>query len=72
MAAVMDDLEQSHMLDVVHPLLQVHDELLFECREDVADDLIEAVKYRFETCAPLRVPLKASGAKASTWGDLEK
>lgn len=72
MAAVMDDLEESHMLDVVHPLLQVHDELLFECREDVADDLIEAVKYRFETCAPLRVPLIASGAKANSWGDLQK
>jgi DNA polymerase-1 len=72
MAAVWDDLEQSNMLDVVHPLLQVHDELLFECREDVADELIEATKYRFETCAPLRVPLKASGAKAENWGSLEK
>lgn len=72
MAAVMDDLEQGGMLSLVHPLLQVHDELLFECHESVADDLIELVKWRFETCAPLRVPLKASGAKASTWGDLEK
>jgi len=72
MAAVWDDLEQSNMLDVVHPLLQVHDELLFECREDVADELIEAVKYRFETCAPLKVPLKASGAKAANWGSLDK
>jgi DNA polymerase-1 len=72
MAAVWDDLEQSNMLDVVHPLLQVHDELLFECREDVADELIEVVKYRFETCAPLRVPLIASGAKAQNWGSLEK
>ena len=72
MAAVWDDLEQSNMLDVIHPLLQVHDELLFECREDVADELIEAVKYRFETCAPLRVPLVASGAKAENWGTLEK
>ena len=72
MAAVMDDLEHGSMLDVVHPLLQVHDELLFECREDVADDLIELVKYRFETCAPLKVPIKASGSKASSWGNLEK
>jgi DNA polymerase-1 len=72
MAAVWDDLEQSNMLDVVHPLLPVHDELLFECREDVADELIEAVKFRFETCAPLRVPLVASGAKAANWGSLDK
>src|SRR5271167_482026 len=72
MAAVWDDLVGCSMLDVVHPLLQVHDELLFECREDVADELIDAVKYRFETCASLRVPLVASGAKAANWGSLEK
>jgi len=72
MGAMWDDIEQSNMLDVVHPLLPVHDELLFEAREDVADELIEAVKYRFETCAPLRVPLVASGAKAQSWGDLQK
>lgn len=72
MAAVWDDLEQGGMLDVVHPLLQVHDELLFECREDVADELIDLVTYRFETCAPLRVPIKAGGAKAHTWGHLDK
>lgn len=72
MAAVMDDLEQGNLLDIVHVLLQVHDELVFECREDVAEDLIELVRYRFETCVELEVPIKASGAKAETWGDLEK
>lgn len=70
MAAVWDDLKGTE--DVIHPLLQVHDELLFECREDVADDLIQLVKWRFETCAPLRVPIVASGAKAANWGSLEK
>lgn len=72
MAAVWDDLVESGMLEVVRPLLQIHDELLFECREDVAKDLIEAVKYRFETCAPLKVPIKASGVQAQSWGHLEK
>lgn len=72
MAAVNDDLEQGTLLEVVQPLLQVHDELVFECREDLADDLISMVKYRFETLIPLNVPLKASGAKAASWGSLEK
>jgi DNA polymerase-1 len=70
MAAVFDDLMGTE--DIIHPLLQVHDELLFECREDMADELIALVRYRFETCAPLRVPIKASGAKASSWGALDK
>jgi DNA polymerase I len=72
MKAVWDDIEQGGILGDVHPLLQLHDELLFECREDLADNLIELVKYRFEHCAPLRVPIKASGCKAKSWGDLEK
>lgn len=72
MAAVWDDINTPDMLEVIHPLLQIHDEILFECREDIADDLIELVKSRFEQCAPLRVPIKAGGAKAINWGSLEK
>jgi DNA polymerase-1 len=53
-------------------LLQVHDELLLECREDVADEIGEFIKSRFEACVPLLVPIKASVAKAKTWGDLDK
>lgn len=73
MAEVHDDLIVSKMLGtVVHPLLQIHDELLFEVREDVAEELTGHVVSRFQTCAPLRVPIKAGGAIAKTWGDLEK
>lgn len=72
MAAVMADLEQGNLLEVVHPLLQIHDELLFECRSDVADELGELVAYRFENCAQLGVPIKAGVAKAQTWGSLPK
>lgn len=73
MAAVQDDLRDSKMLgDVVYPLLMIHDELLFEAREDVAQELAEHVTYRFETCADLRVPIKAGGAQAATWGSIPK
>lgn len=72
MAAVMDDLEASGLLEKCDPVLQIHDELLFEVDEDVADEIEEHVKWRFETCAPLRVPIKAGGARAATWGSIEK
>jgi DNA polymerase I len=77
MAASWHDLlaEKLVQLDgngLVNPLLQIHDEILFECREDVADDLIEMTRMRFETCAPLKVPIVASGAKALSWGALDK
>jgi len=75
MAAVDDDLDAcgESIYEVVHPLLQVHDELLFEVRDDMADELGSMVKYRFETLFPcFAVEIKASVAKATSWGLLPK
>lgn len=73
MAAVQDDLVDARMLgDVVWPLLQVHDELLFEARKDVAEELAAHVSSRFETCVELRVPILAGSAMADNWGSLPK
>ena len=72
MGQVWEDLEEGGLLEVAQPVLQVHDELLFVCREDVAEDIAKLVKYRFETCVQFRVPIKASSAIAANWGSLEK
>jgi DNA polymerase-1 len=72
MGQVYEDMAQGGLLEVAHPLLQIHDELLFECREDIADDLAALVQDRFEHCVELDVPLKAGAAKARTWGQLPK
>jgi DNA polymerase-1 len=76
MQAVNDDLEAcgTGIWDVVHPLLQVHDELLFEVREDMADEVAGIVKWRFETLFDgcFAVDIKANEAKAINWGSLPK
>lgn len=72
MAAVYDDMEQGGLFDVAHPLLQIHDEILFEVREDVAAELAAHVEWRFETCVRLDVPIKASSAQAINWGSIPK
>lgn len=73
MAVVQDDLEEGGLLSVVHPLLQVHDELLFETRQDVADEWAAHVMQRFENCVELTVPIKASYARSDhSWGRLPK
>lgn len=72
MAAVHDDWQFNQMSSVVHPLLQIHDELLFECHRDVAEEWAEHVAYRFQTCVQLRVPIKSSSAQSLTWGSLPK
>jgi DNA polymerase-1 len=50
-------------------LLQVHDELLFECPEREAEAVSEAVRVTMETCFPLRVPLQVSVGDGRTWFD---
>lgn len=72
MAAVYDDMVEMSLFDVAHPLLQIHDEILFEARADFADDLAAHVSSRFETCVELDVPIRASSAKALTWGAMPK
>jgi len=57
---------------VVWPLLQIHDELLFEVRSDYADEVKAICVYVMENVCRLLVPLVASGVNALTWGDLPK
>lgn len=72
MAEVFDDMRAMKMLDVAHPLLQIHDEILYEVREDAAEELAELTKHRFENCVRFDVPIKASSATSINWGLLQK
>lgn len=73
-AAVWDDLNASGMYGTtVWPLLDIHDELLFEVRDDVLEEIADLVKWRFETCVALDVPIKAgSASSAESWGKVPK
>lgn len=51
-------------------LLQVHDELIFECDEADAEKLMVLVKEEMEKAASLRIPLRASVEKAKSWGEM--
>jgi DNA polymerase-1 len=73
MAQVHDDWIEYGMQDVVWPLLQVHDELLYEVRDDLVDEWGHHVSMRFENCVRLdEIPIKAGTASAQNWGDLDK
>lgn len=58
--------------DVVVPLLQIHDELLFMVREEWAEEIAAYVKSCFETCVELDVPITAGHATSHNWGELVK
>ena len=52
-------------------LLQIHDELIFEVDEDVAQDLGKRFQTIMETIYELKIPLKASLNIGDTWGELK-
>lgn len=50
-------------------LLQVHDELVFEVRRDLADDLIAHVRELMSDAAKLRTPLKVDAGTGENWDE---
>jgi DNA polymerase-1 len=50
-------------------LLQVHDELLFECPENEVEDAARAIKEIMEGVAQFKVPLKVNVAWGKNWED---
>lgn len=50
-------------------LLQVHDELIFECAKDEAKDMAEEIKKLMETVYKLKVPLKVNVGVGDNWDD---
>jgi DNA polymerase-1 len=52
-------------------LLQIHDELIFEVDESVADDLAKRFVEVMESILKLRIPLKTSMHIGNHWGELK-
>ncbi len=52
-------------------LLQVHDELIFECPDDekAISDTVALIKDKMEHAAHLRIPLRVSIEHGKSWGD---
>lgn len=69
MAALYDDLQAGYSSEVAHPLLPIHDEIVWEMRADVAEEIAEHTKWRFETVVELKVPVKAEWSQGNNWGE---
>lgn len=53
--------------DVCRLILQVHDELIFACRKDKAEEMGEALRKIMEEALPMEVPLKAEMGFGRSW-----
>ncbi|MEI7749632.1 MAG: DNA polymerase I [Candidatus Moraniibacteriota bacterium] len=56
--------------DSVRMLLQVHDELIFEVKENIAEAFSKELKQAMESAYTLRVPLIVETAIGKDWGEL--
>jgi DNA polymerase-1 len=50
-------------------LLQIHDELIFECPDDEIEEMTELVRYQMEHAWELKVPLVVSIGHGPSWED---
>jgi DNA polymerase-1 len=48
-------------------LLQVHDELVFECPKESTDEFSRIIKYEMENAIPLSVPIVANAGIGDNW-----
>lgn len=53
----------------IQMLLQIHDELLFECPDSLLDAAVEMIRAKMEHLYPLLVPLEVTIRIAKNWGD---
>jgi len=57
--------------EICDPLLQIHDETIFECGDAIAEDFARDSQAILSSCVPLEVPVLASGDVAENWGALK-
>jgi DNA polymerase-1 len=64
----IDELISSKMPEV-KMIMQVHDELVFECPEGNADDVMNKMKTTMEQTVELNIPLIAEAAIGTNWNE---
>jgi DNA polymerase I-like protein with 3'-5' exonuclease and polymerase domains len=57
---------------VCNPLLQVHDELIFEIQDELIPSVVPILKGIMEHAVPLSVPTPADAKDGVRWGELER
>jgi DNA polymerase I-like protein with 3'-5' exonuclease and polymerase domains len=56
----------------IRPLIQIHDDLVWEIRDDLVDGVIPVIKSVMETAVTLSVPLEVDFKVGKRWGSMTK
>ena len=54
--------------DKIRMIMQVHDEIIFECNAEIATDMAQKIKQTMENITKLSVPLRAEYVIGEQWG----
>jgi len=68
-------IEKEKLRDSMHLILQVHDELVFEIKNDIPKEVIEKLIHIMEEVIPTEkgkgVPILVEASQGETWGDMK-
>lgn len=71
MIKIQELIDKNYQSGEIKMLLQVHDELVFEVREDLVKKTAEEIKNIMETVIKLKVPLAVDASAGENWGEME-
>ena len=69
MIKIQNALAQNNLINDIRMLLQVHDELVFEVKEDKIDYATKFIKETMENIVKLSIPLEVEVGIADNWKD---
>jgi len=72
MIRIQDLIKKNYQIGEIRMLLQVHDELVFEAREDLVKKIVVEIKDIMENVMKLKVPLGVDASVGDNWGEMEK
>lgn len=75
MVEVYDYLQSNNMLGDVKPLLQIHDELIYEIKTDIIEDVAPKIQEIMESVVPEKdtkgVPIIVNASAGPSWGAMK-
>lgn len=71
MISVAEEITKKGWEDDVRMLLTIHDELLFEIKEDIIKEASKLIASTMESAYELEVPIRVTTKIGSSWGELE-
>ena len=72
MIRIKEMIDKKYQKEEVKMLLQVHDELVFEVKDDAVKKMAGEIKEIMESVIKLKVPLVVDASAGDSWGEMEE